>query len=143
MSSGPSSPAQIHRRRDGSGSSTHNPSHHGGYDSEDGPSRSRDSGNDPDKDRRRRRRHHRHNPSEPRASSPSESDSTVELPDRFDERGKRIPERGEDDFVEKFQSLLDGRGSLGTVLQSFGLGGGSDDNDNDNDGDRRRRRRRR
>ena len=65
----------------------------------------------------------------------------MDLPDRFDERGNRIPERGEDDFVEKFQSLLDGQGSLGTVLQSFGLGGGSDDNDND--GDRRRRRRRR
>ena len=142
MSPGPSSPVQIRTRRDRSGSSTHKPSHHGGYDSEDGPSRNRDSGNDPSKDRRRRRRHHhRHTSSEPRVSSPSESDSTVDLPDRFDERGNRIPERGEDDFVEKFQSLLDGRGSLGTVLQSFGLGGGNDDNDNDEDRRRRRRRR--
>ena len=44
-------------------------------------------------------------------------------------------------WTEKFQSLLDGGVSLGTLLHSFGLGGGSDDNDNDEDRRRRRRRR--
>ena len=65
----------------------------------------------------------------------------MDLPARFDERGRRIPERGDDDFVENFKSLLDGRGSLGTVLQSFGLGGGGDESDDDEDRRRRRRRR--
>ena len=49
--------------------------------------------------------------------------------------------------MHKFEELLSGRGSLGDVLQSFGLGGAGDDGDDDGggrdgDGDRRRRRRR-
>ena len=47
--------------------------------------------------------------------------------------------------MHKFEELLSGRGSLGDVLQSFGLGGAGDDDDHgdrEGDGDRRRRRRR-
>ena len=117
------------------GASKHNASHHDdGYDSEDDQSRARE---------RRRRDRARNN--ESGTSSPSESDSTVDLPPRFDERGRPLPEREEDDFVHKFEELLSGRGSLGDVLHSFGLGGGDDDDserDEHGDGDRRRRRRR-
>lgn len=135
------SPPAIRKRGERASTSRH----HDGYDSENGSSsrnrssRNRDlPENDPREDRRRRR--HRHSPGDSRTPSPAESDSTVDLPERFDERGRRKSEEANEDPLAKgIQELLSGRGSITKALQSFGLGGGSDDSD----GDRRRRRRRR
>ncbi|KAL9137202.1 MAG: hypothetical protein Q9175_001596 [Cornicularia normoerica] len=129
-SSGPNSPKQIRKRRQHASSSKH--SQHDGYDSEDGSS-SRDKS-------RSGRRHHSRSSSENQleSSSPAESDSTVELPERFDERGRPLPQQ-DDDPMAHIEELLGGRGSVGRLLQNFGLGGGSDDDDGDRDRRRRRR----
>ena len=129
----PDSPTQIRNRRErAAGSSSKHQSHHdGGYDSEDSP-RQEKKGHS--------RRHRRASTDNARDRSPTSSDSTIDLPDRFDKRGKRIPEQGEGDpLTDKIQELFGGSGSVGKFLQSLS-GGGSDDND---DGDRRRRRRHR
>ena len=86
----------------------------------------------------RRHRRHRQSSSDSRTPSPAESDSTVDLPERFDQRGRRLPENDEDPLTKGIQDLLSGKGSLSKALQSFGIGGSSDDN---SDGGRRRRRR--
>lgn len=148
-SSGPSSPRQIKQRRERA-NSARDSHHEGGYDSEDSPRKtghSRPEHNhtpSSDDDGPRRHRHHRRSAGEiPRDSSPAESDSTVDLPERFDSRGKRIAEPGEDPLAEKIQELFSGNG-VGKMLQSFGLGGGgSEEEDGGRDRDRRRRRRRR
>ena len=131
-SSGPSSPKQIRKRRQHASSSTQ--SQRDGYDSEDGTSSRKD------KPRSGRRRHHRSSAdSQPGSSSPAGSDSTVELPERFDERGRPLPQQ-DDDPMAHIEQLLGGGGSIGRLLQNFGLGGGSDDGDRDRDRPRRRRR---
>lgn len=133
-SSRPSSPKQIRQRRQHASSSKH--SQHDDYDSEDGSSSRKD------KSRARRRRHRRSSSDDPsRSSSPAESDSTVELPERFDERGRPLAQQ-DDDPVAHIEELFGGRGSVGRLLQNFGLGGGSDDGDRNRDRDRRGRRRR-
>lgn len=68
------------------------------------------------------------------------SDSTVELPERFDERGRPIAQH-DDDPMAHLDELLGGGGSIGRLLQNFGLGGGNDVEDRDRDRDTRRRRR--
>ena len=135
-SSVPSSPAQIRQRRERTGTSRH----HDGYESEGGSSpRHKPSRNNETHTARRHDRHH-HSISDTRNPSPTESDSTVDLPARFDERGRRILGPEEDPLAERIQELLNGRGSVSRTLQSFGLvGGGSDDSD----GNRRRQRRKR
>ena len=130
-SSGPSSPKQIRKRRQHGSSSKY--SQHDGYDSEDGPSSHKD------KSRSGRHRHgHSSSDDQPRSSSPAGSDSTVELPERFDERGRPIPQQ-DDDPMAHIEELLGGGGSFGRLLQNFGLGGGSDDGGRDRDRRRRRR----
>ena len=44
------------------------------------------------------------------------SDSTVDLPARFDDRGRRLPERGEDPLADKIEELLHGRGTAGKLF---------------------------
>ena len=139
-SSGPDSPTQIRNRRERGGSSKQS-NHDGGYDSEDSPRHDRHRQRDgPDHDRPRKHRHRRASVDNPRDPSPTSSDSTVDLPPRFDKRGKPIPQTDEDQdpLTEKIQDLFSGKGSVGKFLQS--LGGGSED-DGDRDGRRRRRRR--
>jgi hypothetical protein len=82
------------------------------------PHASRDDGDDGDDDddphHHRRQRHSDHNPSRKRrrhsrSQSPAvddESDTTEDLPARFDERGQPLPQRGEDPFADKLEDLL-------------------------------------
>lgn len=91
-------------------------------------------------------RHHRSRRShdrreEPRSPSPAHSDATIDLPERFDERGRKKPERGEDPIADKIEEFLSGKGSTGKLFKSLTdglLGGGSADVDKSS---RRRRRR--
>ena len=130
-SSGSDSPKQIRKRRQHASSSKH--TQHDGYNSEDG------SASRKNKSRSGRRRHrHSSGDDHPGSSSPAESDSTVELPERFDERGQPLPPQ-DDDPMAHIEELLGGRGSVGRLLENFGLGGGSDDGDRDRDRRRRRR----
>ena len=161
-SSGPSSPAQIRERRERSKGTQHNDE----SDSDVSPRskspntpHNRNQQIDPDEeignDRPRRRRHRlstsEANPWDRRDPSPTSSDSTVDLPSRFDERGRRIPEPGDqnqDPLTENIQKLLNGNGTVGRLLSSFGLGGGGSEDEassgrRNRDGERRRRRRRR
>lgn len=93
--------------------------------------------------RSRRRRHDRRRASQTdisRSPSPAPSDTTIDLPERFDRYGRRIPERGEDPLADKIEDLLSGKGAAGKFLEKLtgAFGGGSDE---DGDGGRRRRRR--
>lgn len=97
-----------------------------------------------DSPRSRRRRHHRRRASQTdisRSPSPAHSDSTIDLPERFDQYGRRIPERGEDPLADKIEDLFSGKGAAGMLLEKLtgAFGGGSD---GDGDGGKRRRRRR-
>ncbi|RMZ79442.1 hypothetical protein DV738_g3344, partial [Chaetothyriales sp. CBS 135597] len=89
-----------------------------------------DSSGDDDRRRRRHRHHHSRRSSEPpnarsvtngdrhRAASPDDSDSTVDLPPRFDSKGnKRID--SEDPLVDRIEEILQGKGTAGKVLGSF------------------------
>ncbi|KAL6714705.1 hypothetical protein ACLMJK_008130 [Lecanora helva] len=147
--SGPDSPTQIRNRREraSSGSSKHSHHHHhdGGYDSEDS-SRHNDRSQRHDEDRSKRR-HCRASVDNPRARdhSPTSSDSTIDLPDRFDKRGRPIPNQRDDDddpLAGKIQDLLSGKGGVGRFLQSLSGGGSGESEGGDGDGRRRRRRRR-
>ena len=132
-SSRANSPTQIRKRRQQSKSSKH--SRHDGHTSEEDDSSSR-------KDNSHTGRHHHRSSSDDqhRPSSPGDSDSTVELPERFDERGRSLPQQ-DNDAMANIEELLSGRGSVGRLLQTIGLGGESDDGDGDRHGDRRRHRR--
>lgn len=91
----------------------------------------------------RSRRHHDHRRTSQaddiRSPSPAPSDTTVDLPDRFDQYGRRKPEKGEDLLADKFEDLLRNEAVgkfLGRLTGAFG--GGSD---GDEVGGRRRKRR--
>ena len=61
--------------------------------------------------------------------SENDSDTTIELPPRFDEHGRRKAERGEDPIADKIEDFLTGKGSAGKLFRSLtdGLLGGGDD----------------
>lgn len=42
----------------------------------------------------------------PAPGDPSDSKSTIELPDRFDAEGHRLPEREEEGIVDQLEQLL-------------------------------------
>lgn len=71
-----------------------------------------------------------------RSQSPTGSDSTVDLPERFDREGRKKPERGEDLVVDLLEDLLAGKGPGGKYFKK--MFGGADD-DVDEAGGRRRR----
>ena len=133
---GPSSPrsdSPTHRNRHERAGSSKQSRHDGGYDSEDAPRKNKSS-----------RRHRRASTDDnARAPSPTSSDSTVDLPNRFDTRGRRITEHGEDPVTDRIQELFGGSGSVGKFLQSLTGGGGDDDDSEVSDRDRRKRKVRR
>lgn len=49
----------------------------------------------------------------------AESDETEELPPRFDDDGRRKPERGEDPLADKLQDMLAGKVSAGGVFRKL------------------------
>ena len=76
-------------------------------------------------DRRERDRDRRH-----REPSPTQSDSTVDLPDRFDKHGKKKLEEGKsggDPITDKIEQILSGQGTAGKLFKNITenfLGGG-------------------
>ena len=62
-----------------------------------------------------------------RSPSPAHSDSTVELPARFDREGRKKPVRGDDPIADKIEDFLSGKGSAGKLFKNLTdgiLGGG-------------------
>lgn len=78
----------------------------------------------------RNRRHHKHRSSDKhtrsRDPSPAGSDSTIDLPERFDEHGRPKDEHSTDPLVETIQGLFSGRGGAGDIFKNLtdGLLGG-------------------
>jgi hypothetical protein len=79
---------------------------------------------------RRRRHHHRRRSADPtsssssrskeaRTTSPAGSDATVDLPARFDEKGRKKPEAGEDPIADRIDEILQGRGATGKLFGNF------------------------
>lgn len=163
-STGTSSPTQIRKRRQRA-----KPSNDKGYRSDDydsehsfsvNPSTAPSSSNSHHRHRHsydhtnstpRHKHSHRQPPSNANSStntlvnsarspSPTESDATIDLPDRFDKRGQKIPERGEDPIKDVMDDFLNGSGGGGFGKFVRGFLGGEDDPMGD--GGRRRRRRR-
>lgn len=111
--------------------------------------RDRDRGNDRSLDPEspsngddgRRRRHHRRRSADPssrsstsrgdfgsgsssrgdpnRAVSPADSDATVELPARFDDKGKKKAESGDDPMADRIDEILQGKGTAGKLFGNF------------------------
>lgn len=86
----------------------------------------------------RSRHHHRHRSHDPssrgegssrkedshmtphdRVSSPADSEATIDLPSRFDDKGRKKLENGDDPLADKFQDLLQGKGSAGKVFENL------------------------
>ncbi|KAL9044670.1 MAG: hypothetical protein Q9214_002208, partial [Letrouitia sp. 1 TL-2023] len=164
-STGTSSPTQIRKRRQRASSSSNDKGYRSDdYDSErsfsDNPSTAPSSFSTHHRHRHsydhtngtpRHKHSHRQPPSNANSStntlvnsarspSPTQSDATIDLPDRFNKRGEKIPERGEDPIKDVMDDFLNGSGGggLGKFVRGFL---GSED-DAMGDGGRRRRRRR-
>lgn len=94
---------------------------------------------------------HRHNRSDPssrthpssarteRPPSPTGSDTTIVLPDRFDEKGRPRPQRGDDAVADMLEDLISGKGPGGKYFKKI-FGGTDDDDEGESGGGRRRRR---
>lgn len=109
--------------------------------------RSRDDDDDDRHHHHHRSSHHsskNHHPStrQGRPRSPTGSDATVELPDRFDTEGRKKSERGDDAVADILEDIISGKGPGGKYLKKlFGSGGGATDDDGDHDSAARKRRR--
>ena len=88
---------------------------------------------------RRRRHHHRRRSADPSSSAPqagpssykpsskearptspgADSDATVDLPPRFDEKGRKKPEAGEDPVADRIDAILQGKGATGKIFGNF------------------------
>lgn len=114
-SSGPSSPEKIRNGRQRKSQHSNHELHESESSMDDG------------RQHRNQRRRLSHDGS--RSPSPAESDATIDLPDRFDEQGRRIPDKGEDPIIDKIEELLSGKGSAGKYFKSLtdGLFGGDED----------------
>ena len=146
-SPGPNSPAQIRKRRQRSGTTADSP-----YLNPSGNQPSDTNASDAtlvNSDRPSRHRHrHRRTRSASRSRSPTSSDATIDLPDRFDEYGRKKPEKGDDPLADKLEDFFSGKGKGGKWLSKI-LG---EDDEEDNVGaddvggreyrDREKRRRR-
>ena len=51
-----------------------------------------------------------------RIPSPTSSDETIDLPDRFDKYGRRKPEKGDDPLADQLEEFLNGNGLAGRFL---------------------------
>lgn len=88
-----------------------------------------------------------HDPHERRAGNDrdEDSDTTVDLPPRFDERGN--PKPGKEDLAAQINDLLSGKGGAGGLFKTIageflgGQGGGVDESDGESKSNRRRHRR--
>jgi len=88
-----------------------------------------DAANGNEDRRHRRRRSHdtsssRREPSSrdrphERVASPADSEATVDLPARFDDKGKKRAAEGDDPLADKVEELLSGKGAAGKVLGNF------------------------
>ena len=123
-SSSPSSPRKIRRRHHQPGG-LHKFSDDSDFSSSPSPDRSR---------------HHRrrvsHNDVQ-RSPSPTHSDATVDLPDRFDKHGRRKPEKGDDPLADKIDEFLSGKGPAGSIFNKLVGALGADEGGH---GDRKGRR---
>lgn len=79
-------------------------------------------------------------------SSPDDTDDTVEyLPDRFDDKGRRKSDKGDDPLADKIDEILKGKGAAGKVFGNFmdgllGPQGRKKNSDDPGEGGSRRRR---
>lgn len=65
-----------------------------------------------------------------RSPSPTLSDATVDLPPRFDQHGRRRPEKGDDPLADALEDMLSGKGPAGKLFNKFtGALGVSDGDD--------------
>lgn len=126
--SSPNTPPKVRKRHYRSGADDES------YDFGDGSSSATDHPS------RRHDRHHRRRAFQddiPRSPSPARSDTTIDLPERFDKYGRRKPERGEDPLADTVEEFLSGKGAAGKLFSRL-TGIGVED---ENDGSGRRRRR--
>ncbi|KAI4172162.1 MAG: hypothetical protein LQ343_003722 [Gyalolechia ehrenbergii] len=153
-SSSPSSPEHIRKRRQRKGNHDKN-QYSDDYSSfSDNPSTSHHSApssNSRPHAHRQHRHHYEPPPSAPsnpnssantlvnsaRSPSPTLSEATIDLPPRFDEKGRKIPEKGEDPLADKIENLFGGGGGIAKLMKGF-LGG---EDDPLGDGGKSRRRR--
>ncbi|KAL8805069.1 MAG: hypothetical protein Q9182_002159 [Xanthomendoza sp. 2 TL-2023] len=164
-SSSPSSPEHIRKRRQRTGTHDRNQHRDDNIDNEysslsDNPSTIPPSNPSASSSSSRPHRHHhrRHrrqesapsatsNPNSSantlvnsaRSPSPVTSEATIDLPQRFDEKGRKIPEKGEDPLADTIEGLLSGGGGISKFMKGF-LGG---EDDPLGDGGKNRRRKRR
>ena len=121
-SSAPNSPAQIRKRRQRTGSTNAgkspylDPTANQRSDTNISDSTLVNSDRPP-----RHRRHHRsHSQDErKRIPSPAESDATIDLPPRFDQYGRKKPEKGDDPLADKIEEFLSGKGKGGKWLSKL------------------------
>ena len=93
---------------------------------------------DPNTGNGKRRHHHRRRSAEPATSSnarsgpsqpvasssrqpepvasPTPSDDTIDLPERFDKNGRKKPEPGEDPMADRLDNILAGKGATGKLF---------------------------
>ena len=72
-----------------------------------------------DRTSRKQHHHHRRQASQndlERSPSPAPSDATLELPPRFDQYGRRRPEKGEDPLADALEDILSGNGPAGKLF---------------------------
>ena len=84
---------------------------------------------DDDRDSSSRQNNHHHHPHRRHASqndamtmrspSPTLSDTTVDLPPRFDQHGRRRPEKGDDPLADALEDMLSGKGPAGKLFNKF------------------------
>lgn len=74
-----------------------------------------------------------------RSPSPTLSDTTVDLPPRFDQHGHRRPEKGDDPLADALEDMLSGKGPAGRLFSKF-TGGAMSMSDNSDEQGRRRKR---
>ncbi|EXJ56489.1 hypothetical protein A1O7_06833 [Cladophialophora yegresii CBS 114405] len=139
LESEPSSPELRHRRPKHS----HARGYEAGDDTDSTPDEMRRGNREsssrslhPDSAETERRRHRRRRSHEPQSSrggpsssskgpelervaSPADSDATIELPPRFDEKGRRKTSPGDDPLADRLDEILAGKGAAGKLFGNF------------------------
>lgn len=102
--------------------------HHRDHHRDQDRDHDRDRDHDQDRESHRHRRHSTPNASSSRSApepiaSPTPSNETIDLPDRFDKDGRRKPVKGEDPLADAFDDLVSGKGPAAKALKGL-FGGG-------------------